>query len=98
MNILKTAEFQKWFKKLSFTVRALITKRLLRVECGNLGDFKAVGNGVFEFRIHSGAGYRVYFGRDGDITVVLLIGGDKGSQQKDIEKAKEMWKCLTKKP
>lgn len=46
MKILKTAEFQKWFKKLSFTVRALITKRLLRVESGNLGDFKPVGDGV----------------------------------------------------
>lgn len=74
MKILKTAEFQKWFKKLSFTVRALITKRLLRVESGNLGDFKPVGDGV------------------------LLIGGDKGSQKNDIEKAKEIWRCLTKKP
>ena len=98
MKILKTAEFQKWFKKLSFTVRALITKRLLRVESGNLGDFKPVGDGVFEFCIHSGAGYRVYFGRSGDVTVVLLIGGDKGSQKNDIEKAKEIWRCLTKKP
>ena len=49
MKILKTAEFQKWFKKLSFTVRALITKRLLRVESGNLGDFKPVGDGVLSF-------------------------------------------------
>lgn len=98
MKILKTADFQKWFAKTSFSVRELVTKRLLRAESGNIGDYKTVGDGVFEIRIHAGAGYRIYFGKDGERVIILLIGGDKGSQKKDIEKAKEIWKCLTKKP
>lgn len=68
-----------------------IAVRLARVRLGNFGDSKSVGAGVRELRIGVGAGYRVYFGRDGEAVVILLCGGDKGSQKRDIETAKEYW-------
>jgi putative addiction module killer protein len=58
---------------------------------GNLGDHKSLGDGLFELRVDHGPGYRVYFGRDGDRLVVLLCGGDKSRQVKDIETAREYW-------
>lgn len=58
---------------------------------GNLGDCKSIGDGVFELRISFGPGYRVYFGQDGPKVVVLLCGGDKRSQKRDIAKAKLLW-------
>jgi len=64
---------------------------LLRVEAGNFGDCEPVGDGVTELRIHVGAGYRVYFGRHGKTVVILLCGGDKGSQAADIKRAKDYW-------
>jgi putative addiction module killer protein len=65
-----------------------------RVEIGNYGDYKALGDGVYELKLHFGSGYRVYFAEDGDIIVILLCGGDKSSQSKDIEVAKAYWKEL----
>jgi putative addiction module killer protein len=59
---------------------------------GNYGDYKSVGEGVYELRFFFGKGYRVYFGEDGDTIVVLLQGGDKSSQSKDITKARAYWK------
>jgi putative addiction module killer protein len=64
---------------------------LIRLAQGNLSNAKGVGEGVFEHRIDWGPGYRVYFGRDGDALLVLLCGGTKQRQQRDIEKAKECW-------
>lgn len=61
---------------------------------GNLGDVKPVGEGVSEARIHYGPGYRLYFCQQGDVVIVLLCGGDKSTQNKDIEKAKELKRCL----
>jgi putative addiction module killer protein len=58
---------------------------------GNFGDAKRVGE-VFELRIHTGPGYRIYYGREGDAIVILLCGGDKGSQDRDIERAEEYWR------
>lgn len=72
--------------------RAAIRARINRLELGNFGDCKSVGAGVYELRISCGPGYRVYFGRDGNTVVVLLCGGDKGSQTRDIQKAKLFWK------
>ena len=66
-------------------------KRLDWIVLGNFGDYRTVGGGVFELRIHFGAGYRVYFGEIDNTIVLLLCGGDKSSQTRDIERAKNYW-------
>ena len=71
--------------------RQRVRTRLARIRLGNFGDHKAVGEGVSEIRIDYGPAYRVYFGRDGDEVVILLVGGDKRTQDSDIAKAKEYW-------
>ena len=72
--------------------RRRIQARVLRFENGNLGDHKNVGGGVWEARLDFGAGYRLYFGKDGAAVILLLAGGDKASQSKDIAAAKHCWK------
>ena len=69
---------------------ARINARLLRIEVGHFGDVSALGNGVLELRVHYGPGYRIYFLRQGATVVVLLCGGDKASQRRDIEQAKRI--------
>lgn len=71
--------------------RAQIEVRLRRVSAGNFGNCKSVGEGVSELKVDIGTGYRVYFGRHGQALVILLCGGDKGSQQSDIAHAKAYW-------
>lgn len=71
--------------------KAVIQKRLTRVGLGNFGDYKSVGEGVYELRIDFGPGYRVYFGNDGDTVVILLCGGDKSTQANDIRRAQALW-------
>lgn len=84
--------FREWLLSLKdIQTRARIRSRIDRLQLGNFGDVKSVGRGVHELRIHSGAGYRVYLGRDGSTIVVLLIGGDKSSQSKDIKFAHMYW-------
>ena len=73
-------------------MRAAVNARLARVRAGNFGDCKSVGGGVFELRIPLGAGLRVYYGLDGLRWVILIGGGDKGTQNKDIILAKKLWK------
>lgn len=81
--------FVEWLKGLNDRqARTRIEARLARVVAGNLGDVEAVGNGVMELRIDWGPGYRVYFSRVGQVIILLLCGGDKRTQQKDIERAK----------
>jgi putative addiction module killer protein len=70
---------------------AKIRARVTRAEFGNLGDHQSVGQGVIELRIHFGPGYRVYVGFQGKELIVLLCAGDKGSQDKDIQKAMDYW-------
>lgn len=72
--------------------RKRILARIARLEQGNFGDCKPIGDGVSELRLFFGPGYRVYFGEHGNTIVVLLCGGDKGSKEKDIEKAKRFWR------
>jgi putative addiction module killer protein len=96
--IEKTIEFDKWLRKLKdFRAKAKILFRIQRIESnGHFGDCKPVGDGVRELKINYAKGYRVYFKeKDGKI-IILLIGGDKSTQQKDIEKAKEILKKIKK--
>jgi putative addiction module killer protein len=84
--------FTDWLNRLrDATTRRRILKRLLRLEQGHYGDVKPVGEGVNELRFFFGAGYRVYFGEDGDTIIVLLCGGDKSSQHRDIRQAQAYW-------
>lgn len=84
--------FDEWFNSLRDTnAQVKIDARLTRVRDGNLGDCRSVGEGVYELRINYGPGYRVYFGQVGAIVVLLLCGGDKSTQQRDIRTAKEYW-------
>jgi putative addiction module killer protein len=81
--------FREWVETLSSSVKARIQARVLRFEGGNLGDYKSVGAGVLEARFDFGPGYRLYFALRGKALALLLIGGDKASQRKDIERAKD---------
>ena len=84
--------FSEWLDSLrDLKAKFKIDGRLDRVGTGNLGDYRSVGEGVYELRINYGPGYRVYFGQVGTTIVLLLIGGDKSTQEQDINKAKEYW-------
>ena len=83
--------FAEWFAGLDVAASAKITRALARMEQGNLSNVKSVGEGVLEYRIDFGPGYRVYFGRDGETIVVLLTGGTKKRQQRDIDAARLYW-------
>lgn len=84
--------FGRWLLGLrDAQARARILKRLDRVQAGLLGDFKSVGSGVLELRVDYGPGYRINFGRHGSELVLLLLGGDKRTQQRDIEHAQDYW-------
>ncbi|WP_119309744.1 type II toxin-antitoxin system RelE/ParE family toxin [Cohaesibacter haloalkalitolerans] len=96
IEVRQTEVFEKWLSRLKDTrARAKIFARLRNVSLGNFGDVEPVGQGVSELRIHEGKGYRVYFVQKGDVLVILLCGGDKKSQQRDINEAKrlaEQWR------
>lgn len=85
--------YREWIESLTDKVtRAAVLARADRLAFGTLGDWKTVGEGVCELRIHLRAGYRIYFGRDGNAVVILLCGGEKHSQDADIKRAKRYWK------
>jgi putative addiction module killer protein len=93
VEIRETETFSSWLKALrDDRARARIAARIRRLAFGNPGDVKPVGEGVSELRIHHGAGYRVYFVQRGTVLVVLLCGGDKATQNKDIATAKRLTK------
>jgi putative addiction module killer protein len=83
--------FADWFADLEAVARAKVTRAITRMEQGNLSNVKSVGEGVLEYRIDFGPGYRVYFGRDGEALVILLTGGTKKRQQRDIDAAHAYW-------
>ena len=83
--------FRAWFDELDATAAARVTVAVARLEQGNLSNVKSVGGGVLEHRIDFGPGYRVYLGREGDTLVILLAGGTKKRQQRDIDAAKARW-------
>ena len=90
------APFSEWLNKLDRPVKARVMTRIDRIRRGNFGDTKSVGDGVFELRVAFGPGYRVYYGRQGQEIVILLCGGDKGSQPRDIARAKEFWRDVNR--
>ena len=84
--------FNEWLGEIRDTeTQARIRARLERLEDGNLGDCRSVGDGVFELRIHFRAGYRIYFAQKDNTIILLLCGGDKSSQRRDIGRAKTYW-------
>jgi len=83
--------FADWFAELDPIAGAKVTRAIVRLEQGNFSNVKSVGEGVLEYRLDFGPGYRIYFGRDGDTMVILLTGGTKKRQQRDIGAAKGYW-------
>ncbi len=85
--------FTKWFESIrDQKTRTRLRGRLTRLEFGNYGDCQSVGEGVYELRIHFGPGYRIYFSEVDNTVILLLCGGDKSSQQRDINQAKSYWR------
>ncbi len=84
--------FESWHDKLATALQRAVDARLTRLAVGNFGGHKALGAGVYELRIMKGPGLRVYYGLKGEEIVVLIGGGDKASQKRDIEKAKDLWR------
>jgi putative addiction module killer protein len=95
LEIYETADgrapFSEWMDMQREPALGKVMARLQRVKLGNLGDHHGVGEGVYELRIDFGPGYRVYFGKDGKRLIILLIGGTKKTQKRDIETAKRYW-------
>jgi putative addiction module killer protein len=83
--------FASWFESLNHEAAAKVTIALTRLEQGNFSNTKGVGGGVYEYKIDFGPGYRIYFGKDGDVLVILLGGGTKKRQRKDILTAQACW-------
>ena len=91
VEVRKTDEFDRWIENLQdLRARAKILTRIQRLELGNAGDVRPVGDGISEMRIDYGPGYRVYYKQTGKEIVLLLCGGDKSTQNKDIKHAKEL--------
>jgi putative addiction module killer protein len=83
-----TNPFRDWLETLPRMIAARVQARLYAAELGNLGDYKGVGDGLFELRLHIGPGYRIYFGRESRTVLILLGGGTKGTQTRDIARAR----------
>ncbi len=83
--------FARWFDSLNAVAAAKVATAVIRMEHGNLSNVKGVGSGIFENKIDFGPGYRVYFGKDGQTLIILVGGGTKKRQSKDIEMAKSRW-------
>ncbi|MBG14562.1 MAG: type II toxin-antitoxin system RelE/ParE family toxin [Alloalcanivorax venustensis] len=93
VTVFATQQFDDWMGRLKDAQgKSRIAARIRRISLGNMGDIKSVGGGVSELRIHTGPGYRVYLTLRGQEVVILLVGGDKSSQSKDIKSAKALAK------
>ncbi len=92
INTKGRSPYAKWFDGLNARAAAKVATALVRMAQGNLSNAKGVGAGVSEYRIDFGPGYRVYFGKDGDTVIILLGGGTKKRQRKDIEAAQDLWR------
>ncbi|HXD46072.1 MAG TPA: type II toxin-antitoxin system RelE/ParE family toxin [Pseudolabrys sp.] len=91
LDLSGRSPFGRWFERLDAVSAAKVTIAVARLAQGNVSNVKGVGHGVFESRIDFGPGYRIYFGRDGDVLVILLGGGTKARQSSDIGAAHERW-------
>jgi putative addiction module killer protein len=90
-SVRETEQFSNWISRLrDLVAKSKIVVRIQRLAQGNPGDAKPVGEGIIEMRVHHGAGYRVYFTKRGEELIVLLCGGDKDSQDRDIVEAKKI--------
>lgn len=98
MNLIeRTSEFDDWLQQLKdLKGKARIAARINSASLGNFGDCKSLGDGISEMRIEFGPGYRIYYTRRGLVVYLLLLGGDKGTQRKDIAKAKALVQNLPK--
>ena len=94
MIIRRTNYFEKWFNKLSDNIQLVIDKYIKQLVKGNFSNCKSVGEGIHEIKINYQKGYRVYFTNINGEIIILILGGDKSSQQKDIEKAKQVKRSL----
>ncbi len=83
--------FDEWFAEVDLFAGAKVAKAIARIEQGNLSNLKSLRGGLFEYKIDFGPGYRLYLGRDGDKLIILLTGGTKKRQQRDIETAAAFW-------
>ncbi|HEY7302216.1 MAG TPA: type II toxin-antitoxin system RelE/ParE family toxin [Xanthobacteraceae bacterium] len=91
VKVRRTAEFDNWLRRLrDERAKARIASRIQRIAFGNLGDCKSLGGGLTEMRVDYGPGYRIYFIEQGPDVVILLCGGDKRQQQRDIRRAREL--------
>ena len=96
ITVEKTVAFDRWFLKIKdIRAKAKILFRIQKIQFdGHFGDCKSVGNGISELRIHYGKGYRVYFCLKQNTVLLLLVGGNKATQEEDIKKAKTIWKRI----
>lgn len=93
----ETDVFSEWLSALrDVRAKTQIMRRLVRARTGNFGDVAPVGEGISEMRVNEGAGYRVYFGQREKVVYILLCGGDKKSQRRDITAAKKLWAAIKK--
>ena len=83
--------FDQWIDNLDPAIVIRVRKVVNRMAKGHISGVKSVGGGVWEYRLHTGPGYRIYFGRQGDVLIILLGGGTKNRQHQDIKKAKKLW-------
>jgi len=93
-EVKTTAAVDSWLESLDPTTQGRLLYRLTKAETGNLGDVEPVGDGVFEMREHFGPGYRLYFIKEDKRVIVVLGGGDKSTQKKDVAKAKKLAKSM----
>ncbi|WP_432785048.1 hypothetical protein AAEX37_01986 [Oligella sp. MSHR50489EDL] len=94
-NVIQHPEFDDWLNSLKdSTTKVRLARRLDRAQRGNLGDVKHVGEGVYEMREFFGPGWRMYYVQRGDVLIIMLGGGDKSNQQKDIKRVIELSKTL----
>lgn len=95
-KVEKTEEFDKWLKKLNdLKAKAKVLFRIQKLENDeHFGDFKPVGDGILELRINYAKGYRIYLKENNGKLIILLIGGEKSTQDRDIKKAKQIWKRI----